>query len=111
MPRNTKPNPPKGKGKSSADQSDQVRRLETRYEVVTNDVNTLKSVGAIVVAVFILLSTVVIQLGIHTVRENAALRAEYTEVINDLRQENVEIRADNNQLRLEFELYKSQNPK
>ncbi|MCG8624902.1 MAG: hypothetical protein MJE68_23245 [Proteobacteria bacterium] len=30
--------------------------------------------------------------------------------INALRQENVEIRADHNELRLEFEVYKAQNP-
>ena len=111
MPRNRKTDSPKGRGRSLPELSHAVDDLETTQETQGNDIATMKWLVGISLAIFVLLSTAVIQLSIHTIRENAASRAEYTEVINDLRQENIEIRADHNELRLEFELYKAQNPK
>ena len=92
MPRKAKPNPPKGKGRSLPELSDAVDDLETSRKIHASDIATMKWVGGIVLAIFILLSTIVIQFGIHNVRENTALRADF------------------HALQTEFEVYKATNP-
>ena len=100
MPRNRKTDSPRGKGRSLPELSDAVDDLETSRKIHANDIAILKWVVGVSVAMFVLLSAAVIQFSLHNINAN-----------NVLRQENIEIRADHNDLRLEFELYKAQNPK
>ena len=96
MPRTPKPNPPKGKVRSQAELSDAVDHLETTQKIHNNEIVTLKWVVGIGLSAVLFISSIlfaiVTQFGIHIIRENAALRA------------------DHNNLRVEFEVYKAQNP-
>ena len=96
MPRKIKPNLPKGKGKSLDELSGVVDDLQTTQKIQGNDITTLKWVVGIGSTTVLVISSIMIavttQFGIHLIRENATLRA------------------DHNNLRVEFEVYKAQNP-
>ena len=96
MPRNVKPNSPKGKGRSQAELSDAVDDLETSRKIHTNEIATLKWVVGLGLGAVLLVSSilfgVVVQITLDNSRENAVLRADF------------------HTLQTEFEVYKATNP-
>lgn len=87
----------KGRGASKATDAGQDWKAE--HKILSNKVSMIQW---FMVSGFSLLLVVIATIGQFTASNIGEIRA--------LRQENVEIRAEQNELRVEFEVYKAQNP-
>ena len=86
MPRPTKKNSPTSKATRSHEDRD------NKYEALQTQVDTIKWVIAVIFALFLIALATVAQFTLDNSRKNDALRT------------------DHNNLRVEFEVYKAQNP-
>ncbi|MCG8624900.1 MAG: hypothetical protein MJE68_23235 [Proteobacteria bacterium] len=93
----------RSKKDSAADELITRGELESETKPLSNDIITMRWVMGLGFGTLVLVNSILIGVSIQLAQQNANENAL-------LRQENIEIRAEHNELRLEFELHKAQHP-